>query len=37
MTAKSRRPTETRAFPPTYDEKSSTLVADISEFVKGKK
>ncbi|MGO9121568.1 MAG: hypothetical protein ACLQPD_28650 [Desulfomonilaceae bacterium] len=28
---------ETRAFPATYDEKSGTLVADISEFVKGKK
>lgn len=27
---------ETRAFPATYDEKSNTFVADVSEFVKGK-
>ena len=28
---------ETKAFPATYDEKNNILVADISEFVKGKK
>ena len=37
MKAYGIEPTETRAFPASYDEKSATLVADVSDFVKGKK
>ncbi len=37
MKAYGIEPTETRAFPASYDEKSSTLIADVSDFVKGAK
>ena len=37
MKAYGIEPTETRAFPASYDEKSNTLIADISDFVKGVK
>ena len=30
-------PTETRAFPASYDDKAETLIADVSDFVKEKK
>ena len=37
MRAYGIEPIQTRAFPASYDDKTETLVADVSDFVKGKK